>query len=186
MTEVSDHNLNGVDVGALLDARTTLEGAPDAAKFTWKATSEWRDGIHTRSKVSGFYGLGEEQARKKAFEIDTDHPEQFAAADLGATPVEIVLCGLAGCLTGGIASVAARRGITLRSVRASIEADMDLYGVMGIDAGVRNGFGDVRVVFNIDADADDDDILALVAQSQKRSAVFDIMANPTRVTVDVK
>jgi hypothetical protein len=37
----------------------------------------------------------------------------------------------------------------------------------------------------IDADATADEIKALVAQSQKRSAVYDIMTNPTNVTVDV-
>jgi uncharacterized OsmC-like protein len=41
------------------------------------------------------------------------------------------------------------------------------------------------VHFTIDADASEDDIKALVAQSQKRSAVFDIVTNPTNVTVKV-
>ncbi|MET0490464.1 MAG: OsmC family peroxiredoxin, partial [Acidimicrobiales bacterium] len=36
-----------------------------------------------------------------------------------------------------------------------------------------------------DADASQKDIEALVAQSQKRSAVFDIVTNPTDVTVEV-
>ena len=51
---------------------------------------------------------------------------------------------------------------------------------------MRNGFNDVKVTFDIDADASKDDIEALVAQSQKRSAVFDIMTNPTNVSVEVK
>ena len=54
-----------------------------------------------------------------------------------------------------------------------------------MDADVRNGFDGVRVTFDIDADASRDEIEALVAQSQKRSAVFDILANPTNVTVRV-
>jgi hypothetical protein len=41
------------------------------------------------------------------------------------------------------------------------------------------------VSYTIDADASADQIKALVAQSQKRSAVFDILTNPTHVTVDV-
>jgi hypothetical protein len=43
----------------------------------------------------------------------------------------------------------------------------------------------VRVDYRIDADASPSDIEALVAQSQKRSAVFDILTNPTSVTVTV-
>jgi uncharacterized OsmC-like protein len=41
------------------------------------------------------------------------------------------------------------------------------------------------VHFDIDADASPEDIEALVAQSQKRSAVFDILTRPTNVTVQV-
>ena len=62
---------------------------------------------------------------------------------------------------------------------------MDIQGILGIDSEVRNGFEGIKVHFNIDADASEDDIRALVAQSQKRSAVFDIVTNPTNVTVDV-
>jgi hypothetical protein len=41
------------------------------------------------------------------------------------------------------------------------------------------------VTFNIDADASREDIEALVAQSTKRSAVYDALTNPTNVTVEV-
>ena len=40
--------------------------------------------------------------------------------------------------------------------------------------------------YDIDADASPDDIKALVAQSQKRSAVYDILTNPTNVSVQVR
>jgi len=50
---------------------------------------------------------------------------------------------------------------------------------------VRNGFNDIKITFNIDADATKQEIEALVAQSQKRSAVFDALTNPTDVTVVV-
>ena len=63
---------------------------------------------------------------------------------------------------------------------------MDLQGILGIDGDVRNGFDGIRVSFEIDADASRADIEALVAQSQKRSAVFDIVTNPTNLTVEVR
>ncbi len=176
---------NGVDVEALLAAREAISGAPDAGQFTWRAQCEWIGGVHSRTSVSGFYGLGEEQARKKPHTIDADHPEQFSAPDNGSTPVELVLSGLASCLTAGVASVAQNRGIQLRSVRAVVEGDMDMAGILGIDGDVRNGFNAIRVTFDIDADATADEISALVAQSQKRSAVFDIITNPTHVYVTV-
>jgi len=174
---------NGVNVAALLGAREALTAQPAAARFQWRATSEWQRGTHSRATVEGFHGLGAEQKHRRAFSFDTDHPEIFAAADHGATPVEMVLVGLAGCLSAGIAAIAQNRNIALRSVRATLEADMDLRGILGVGAGVRNGFEAIRVHYDIDADATPAQIEALVAQSQKRSAVFDIVTNPTDVEV---
>ncbi|MEM9517249.1 MAG: OsmC family protein [Actinomycetota bacterium] len=176
---------NGVNVEALLGAREAMTAAPEAAAFQWRATCSWVDGTHSRTTVEKFFGVGAEQSHKQAFVLDTDHPEIFAAADNAVTPVEMVLSGLAGCLTGGIASVAQNRGVQLRSVTATVEGDMDLQGILGIDSDVRNGFSGIRVRYEIDADANADDIRAIVAQSQKRSAVYDVITNPTAVTVEV-
>ncbi|MCE2492559.1 MAG: OsmC family protein [Alphaproteobacteria bacterium] len=176
---------NGVNVEALLNARDALGETPEAGKFMWRATNEWLHGTHSRSSVTGYFGLGEEHPHKSTFGFESDHPLVFAAEDNAATPVEIVLVGLASCLTAGVAAVAQNRDIQLRSVKATVEGDMDIQGILGADPDVRNGFSGIRVKYDIDADATPDEIEALVAQSQKRSAVFDILTNPTNVTVVV-
>ena len=176
---------NGVNVDALLEARAALMDAPEAAQFKWRATSRWVGGTQSHSTVEGFFGLGEEQVHKSTFSFDADHPEVLASEDKGATPVEYVLVGLTSCLIAGVAAVAQRREIQLRSVSATIEGDMDIQGILGIDSEVRNGFGEIRVTFEIDADATKEEIGAIVAQSQKRSAVYDILTSPTNVTVEV-
>jgi uncharacterized OsmC-like protein len=177
---------NGVNVEALLGARQALTDAPEAARFKWRATCKWVNGTHSRSTVQSFFGLGTEQSHKTTFSYDADHPEVFASEDNGSTPVEFVLVALASCLTAGVAAVAQNRSIQLRSVKATLEAGMDLQGILGIDSEVRNGFDGIKVVYDIDADASREDIAALVAQSQKRSAVFDIVTNPTNVAVEVR
>jgi uncharacterized OsmC-like protein len=176
---------NGVNVEALLGAREALSAAPEAAQFTWRASCTWRNGTHSRSTVAGFTGLGGEQQHRITYEFDVDHPECFASEDNGATPVEYVLVGLVGCLTAGVASVAQFRGIQLRSVTASIEGEMSVLGILGADPDVRNGFEAVSVRFTIDSDASRDDLEALIAQAQKRSAVFDVVTNPTKVLVEL-
>ena len=176
---------NGVNVEALLGAREALRDAPGGAKFAWRATCKWISGTHSRSTVNGFFGLGKEQKHRTEFTFEADHPEIFASEDNGAAPVELVLSGLASCLTAGIASVAQNRDIQLRAVTATLEGGMDIQGILGIDKDVRTGFDGIKVTYEIDADASKDDIKALVAQSQKRSAVFDIVTNPTNVTVEV-
>jgi uncharacterized OsmC-like protein len=176
---------NGVNVQALLDAREALKGAPEATKFNWKASCKWENGTHSKTTIQKFHGLGQEQSHKTTFSFDADHPEIFAAADNGVTPVEFLLVGLASCLTAGIAAVAQNRGIQLRSVQADVEGSMDIQGILGMDSDVRNGYDGIKVRFKIDADASRKDIEALVAQSQKRSAVYDAITNPTNVTVEV-
>ena len=185
MSESSSTVDNGVNVGALLDARAALTEAPEAAQFKWRATCDWVKGTHSKSSVTSFFGLGEEQNHRTEYTFDADHPEVFASEDNGATPVELVLVGLASCITAGVAAVAQHREIQLRSVKATLDAGMDIQGILGIDADVRNGFDGIKVSYEIDADASQEDIEALVAQSQKRSAVFDIITNPTNITVDV-
>jgi uncharacterized OsmC-like protein len=176
---------NGVNVEALLEAREALAAAPEAAQFTWRASSKWENGVHSTTSIQNFFGLGEEQSHKTEAVFDADHPEVFAASDIGITPIEYLLVGLASCLTAGVASVAQNRGIQLRSIESTVEGNHDIRGILGADSDVRNGFNDVKVTFTIDADASRQEIEALVAQSQKRSAVFDALTNPTEVAVEV-
>lgn len=177
---------NGINIEHLMYVRQALIDSPAAAQFTWRGECEWVSGAHSCTSIDGFYGLTGDQVRSKGPHIyTTDHPEHFGSRDAGATPAEMLLAALAGCLTAGLASIAALRGVTLNSVKATVEGDMDLQGIMGIDPDVRNGFRAIRVSYRIDADASDGDIRDLVSQSQRRSAVFDIVMNPTAISVEI-
>src|SRR3954454_3933775 len=171
---------NGVNVAALLDARTALTDAPEVAEFTWRATNEWLRGTHSKTTIQQYSGLGADHEHKSSFSYTADHPEVFASEDLAPTPVEFLLVGLSSCLTAGVAAVAQNRGIQLESVKATIEGDMNILGILGGDPEVRNGFNNIRVNFDIKADAGADEIAALVAQSQKRSAVFAPIPTPPK------
>ena len=176
---------NGVNIEALRGARQALTDAPEAAQFQWRATCEWVNGTHSRSTITDFSGLGQQHAHREVFTLEADHPQVFASEDNAATPPEIVLAALGSCLTAGVATVATQRGVRLNSVKATISGTMDLQGILGIDGDVRNGFDAIDVTYEIDGDASRADIEAIVAQSQKRSAVFDIVANPTTVRVSL-
>src|SRR5204863_4522204 len=77
---------NGVNVQALLDARTALVDAPEGAQFTWRASNEWLRGTHSRSEITGFFGLGAEQTHRSSWSYEADHPEVFASEDNAPTP----------------------------------------------------------------------------------------------------
>jgi len=185
MTDTKTPVDNGVNTTALLDAREALTSTPEAAEFTWQAKCSWINGTFSKTTVDGFSGLGQDHKHKMPYSFDADHPECFASEDRGATPPEIALAALASCLTAGVAAIAQHRQIQLRSVTATVEGKMNVLGILGADPDIRNGFDAVTVRFEIDADASSEDIQALVAQSQKRSAVYDMITNPTSVTVEV-
>jgi len=76
--------------------------------------------------------------------------------------------------------------VELRSVSSTVEGDIDLLGILGLsDGSVRNGYQGIKVTFHIDADADEETVRGLVAQSAKRSAVYDALTNPTPVEIAV-
>ncbi len=177
---------NGVNVDALLGAREALEQAPEAAQFKWRATCEWVNGTHSRSVIDSFFGLGAEQSRDKSFTrrgrssqgLRIRRPRADAGRARPVGPCE--LPHRRHCRRRPAPRHPAALGQGDRSRPTWIS-----HGILGIDEDVRNGFGAIRVHFDIKADASQDDIKALVAQSQKRSAVFDIITNPTNVFVTV-
>jgi uncharacterized OsmC-like protein len=182
---VNDNIRNGVDTGTLFATLDAVKGAPEAAKFQFRAHNEWITGTHSRSAIHGYFGVGEERTHERTFVFDADHPAVLVGKDNGPTPVEYVLHALAACLTAGLANIAAARGITLHEVRSTVSGDIDLNGILGLNPEVRNGYRNITVKLTISGDAPADVLRGLVEQSRKRSAVFDVITNGVPVTIDV-
>jgi uncharacterized OsmC-like protein len=178
--------LNGVNTPALLTTIGVVAGQPALAKFQFRAHGQWTSGTHMQGTMLGFFGAGGEHAHKAATVAHSDHPAVVCGEDEGPTPVEWILHGLAGCLTAGIANIAAVRGVKLESVEAFVEGDIDMQGILGLSPNVRNGFNDVRVTFKVKGDAPAETLKAIVAQSQARSAVFDMLTNSVPVSIAVE
>jgi uncharacterized OsmC-like protein len=92
---------------------------------------------------------------------------------------------LAACLTSGLVNIAAARGITLYELSSTVEGDIDLLGILGLNPDVRNGYQRIKVTFTISGDAPEEELRALVTRSQRRSAVYDVLTNGTQVDIDV-
>jgi uncharacterized OsmC-like protein len=177
---------NGVDVPTLFATLDAVKGAPQLARFQFRATNEWVSGTHNRSAIQGFYGAGQEDSsRATPFTYDADHPAVLVGTNQGPTPVEFLLHAIAACLTSGLANIAAARGITLRRVSSTVEGDIDLLGILGLSDEVRNGYRQIRVHFDVDGDASPEQLAALVERSRRRSAVYDVLTNGTDVQIDV-
>ncbi len=175
--------MNGVDVPTLFATIDAVAAQPAAARFQFRARNTWVAGTHSRTTIDDFFGAGEERHHRVSHEVETDHPEVLVGADRGPTPVELLLAGLAGCLTAGIGNIAAARGIELHAVESRVEGDLDLRGLLGLSDEIRNGFERVRVTFRVSGDAAPEELRELVEQSCERSAVLDVVTNG--ITVDI-
>ncbi|HEX7154225.1 MAG TPA: OsmC family protein [Thermoanaerobaculia bacterium] len=176
---------NGVNVPALFATLDAVKGQRDLAKFQFRATNRWIAGTHSRTTIRGFYGAGGEQEHKSIFMFDGDHPTVLVGQDKGPTPIEYLLVGLLSCLTAGIGNIAAARGVDLTEVESTIEGDINLLGLLGIDGNVRNGYEGLKVTFRIKGNASEEELRKIVARSKDRSAVYDVLTNGVPIDIAV-
>ena len=176
--------LNGVNVQQLVDTVNAVKADPDIARFRFRTETDWIEGGHSRTKIQGFYGAGQEDtSRTKPFIIDGDEPPVLLGGNAGANAVEAVLHALASCLAVGFVYNAAARGITVESLGFRLEGDLDLHAFLGLSDRIRPGYQNIKVTYRVKADAPREQIVELCNYVQKTSPVLDIIRNPVPVTV---
>lgn len=185
MTVTNRQPLNGVDVPTLFATLDAVKETPQIAEFTFRARNTWQRGTHSRTEIHGFYGAMQEMEHQSVTVVDSDHPAVLVGTDQGPTPVEYLLHAIAACLTAGIGNVAAARGVELTHVSSTVEGDINLLGILGLSDEVRNGYQNMKVTFFVEGDADEETLRGLVEQSRRRSAVYDVLTNPTPVEIEV-
>jgi len=176
---------NGVNTPVLMATINAVKDNPGLAQFRFRASSRWVDGTYCESKAETFSGAGGEHVHASEFRFGADHPAVLVGQDRGPTPIEFLLHGLAGCITAGIANIAAARGVTLTSVESRVEGDIDLQGILGLSDRVRNGYQRIRINFTIDGDAPPEKLRQIVEQSRQRSAVYDVLTSGVPVDVTI-
>ncbi len=175
--------LNGVDLEGLGATIEAVKTQPNLAEFHFRAANEWIDGGHNRSKIQGFYGVGEENtSRKAAFTYDADEPEILLGKDNGANPVEYLLHALAACMTTTLVYHAAARGIAIERIESSLEGDLDLQGFLGLGDNVFPGFAKIRASFKVQADA----TAAQLEELFKFSPVYSSVSKPVAIEANVE
>ena len=177
--------LNGVDTPTLFGTLDVVKSQPELAKFQFRARNRWQSGTLSETTIATFSGAGGEHPHKTTFKVTADHPAVLVGEDRAPLPVEFLLHALASCITGGIANIAAARGVALTEVQSIIEGDIDLLGIFGMSKDVRNGYQGIRASFSIKGDAPPEKLQEIVEQSRARSAVFDVLTNGVPVSMSV-
>lgn len=174
--------LNGVNVTRLNQTIGAVRQKPEIAQFRFRAHNTWYDGGHNEATISDFYGACQEMTHKHPFVMRADEPAVLLGEDNGANPVEFVLAGLSGCMTTTLAYHAASRGLKIDEITSEYEGDIDLHGLLDLAPKVRSGYREIRVKFKVKGDVD----AATVRELVQKSPVFDTLANPVRIKIEVE
>ncbi len=173
---------NGVSVTKLGQTIHAIRQQPEIAQFKFRARNRWSTGGQNQATVDTFYGACQEMEHKQPFVMDADEPPVLLGEDSGANPVEFVLAGLSGCMTTTLAYHAASRGLNIEEISSTFEGDIDLHGLLDLDPNVRSGYREIRVKFRVKGDPDEATIQELV----RKSPVYDTLAQPVRIKIEVE
>jgi uncharacterized OsmC-like protein len=173
--------LNGFDTEHQQQMMGAIRNNLDMGAVRFQAVNRWEGGAHTRSRISAFDAAGSRHKHVEEFTVDTDLPEAFLGAGRAPAPTEHALQSLAACMTTTMVYNCAARGIEVRSVESEIQGEMNAAGFIQLDGSVRRGFSQVRLRFDIDADAPDEELQRLL----EASPLFDVFTNGVPVTVEL-
>ena len=177
--------VNGVNVDQLFNTIDLIKDSPQVAKFKFRASNRWIDGTHNRARVKDFDGALKEDNSREELVFEIDEPPVLCGRNLGPNPVEYLLIALSGCLTTSLVAHAAARGIAIKRVESRYEGDLDLRGFLGISEEVPVGYQSIRLYFKIDADVSEAQKEELIRMAQKYSPVFNSIAKPVPVSVQL-
>jgi uncharacterized OsmC-like protein len=177
--------VNGINVDQLFGTIDMVKKNPEIARFNFRATNQWIAGTHNKATVKDFYGALKEDSSREPMVFTIDEPPVICGTNLGANPVEYLLVALSGCLTTSMVAHAAARGIEIRKLESRYEGDLDVRGFLGLSDAVPVGYQKIGVYFKIDADISEDQKEELVAMARKYSPVFNSIAKPVPVSVQL-
>ena len=176
--------VNGVSTATLSETLAAAEETDCSGKCQFRARSQWLDGGHTRTIVKDFYGAGMEQtSRARPFVLETGGVALFRIGDRAIDPLEHLLAALGASVTSALVWHATVRGIHVDAIDTWVEGDIDLRGCLGLDPNQRAGFGEIRLIVKLDAEASDAQLDELIDLATRYSPDFDTLNHGTCLTV---
>jgi uncharacterized OsmC-like protein len=107
-----------------------------------------------------------------------DMPRKLGGDETAPTPGVLGRGALAGCLVIGIARWAARLGVPIDALEATVEAHFDARGELGADDRVPPGYTEIRYAVAIKSPAGEAAIAELLAIAERYSPYLDNFGRP--------
>jgi len=183
---MTDTNIfNGLDTVQMTQTIEAIKDQPAIAKFQFRANNEWIAGTENRTTIKSFYGAGQEDTtRTKPFTYLNSEPPVLLGSDESANAGEFLLHALAGCITTTFVMHATARGIRVDEITTSLEGDVDLQGVLGLDDSITPGFKEIRVKMNVKANCSDKELDDLLEYSKAHSSITQSLSRPVPVVIE--
>ena len=145
--------------------------APAAAVITLKAEGALGEGVSC--KVDTGRAL-----------IEAGLHPATGGTGLQACSGDMLLEALVACAGVTLSAVATALAIPLRAGKVFAEGDLDFRGTLGVAKDAPVGFKDIRLRFDLDTDASEDQLATLLKLTERYCVVYQTLRNPPRVTVD--
>jgi uncharacterized OsmC-like protein len=100
-----------------------------------------------------------------------------------ACSADMLLEALVGCAGVTLRAVATALGIPLRGATILAEGDLDFRGTLGVSKDVAVGFKEIRLNFNLDTDASEEQLATLVRLTERYCVVYQTLSHPANISV---
>src|SRR3954452_6092589 len=99
---------------------------------------------------------------------------------------DMLLEALVACAGVTLNAVATAIDVTVNEGRVYAEGDLDFRGTLGVDKEAPVGFSDIRLRFELDTDADDDQLATLLKLTERYCVVFQTLNQGPRMRVEME
>jgi uncharacterized OsmC-like protein len=98
---------------------------------------------------------------------------------------DMLLEALAACAGVTLKAVATSLGIPIEGGRVHAEGDIDFRGTLAVDRDAEVGFRAIRLSFDLDTTAGEDELETLLRLTERYCVVFQTLSTPPELTVTV-
>ena len=102
---------------------------------------------------------------------------------LSACSADMLLEALVGCAGVTLRAVATALGIQLRGATIQAEGDLDFRGTLGVSKDVPVGFKEIRLHFDLDTDASEEQLANLLRLTERYCVVYQTLSHPAEINV---
>ena len=102
---------------------------------------------------------------------------------LSACSGDMLLEALVGCAGVTLRAVATALNIELRDAKIRAEGDLDFRGTLGVSKEVPVGFQEIRLQFDLDTDASEEQIATLLRLTERYCVVYQTLNQPAKINI---